>query len=46
MFHTEFAKASPYNTFYDNPELDALLDEVRITVSTEECEVLWRSYDH
>jgi peptide/nickel transport system substrate-binding protein len=41
MFHTEFAKGQSHNTFYDNPELDALLDEARITVSTEEREVLW-----
>ncbi len=41
MFHTEFAEGQSHNTWYNSPDLDALLDEARITVNTDEREKLW-----
>jgi len=42
MFHTVDASGGAHNTRYDNPELDALLDEARRTVDLEKRLVLWR----
>ena len=42
MFHTVDASGGAHNTWYNNPELDALLDEARTTVDLEERLVLWR----
>lgn len=41
MFHTKFAASQSHNTFYNNPELDALLDEARKTVDPDKRANLW-----
>jgi len=41
MFHSKFAQGQAHNTWYNNPDLDALLDKARTTVDVAEREKLW-----